>query len=73
MVTFIGCGSVERAVASDASGQGFKSSYRQKNILNKYTVNCWKDDDKEKRPGNGHFLKKMLHLARPTLLGSSVE
>ena len=49
-------GAVGRAVSSDTRGHGFESSHWQL-ILNNYlllTV-CRKDENKENRPGMGHF------------------
>ena len=54
-----GCGAVGRAVTYDTRGPGFDSSHRQL-LLNIYlllTV-CRKDENKEKRPGMAHLLKK---------------
>ena len=54
-----GCGAVGRAVAYDTRGPRFESSHRQL-LLNIYlllTV-CRKDENKEKRPGMAHLLKK---------------
>ena len=49
------CGS---AVASDSRGPRFKSSHRQKIILNIYFQLYRKDENKEKAAGNGPFFKK---------------
>ena len=56
-----GCGAVGRVVASDTRGPEFESSHWQL-LLNIYlllTV-CRKDENKEKRPGMAHLLKKNL-------------
>ena len=42
-----GCGSVVRVVVSDTRGLQFESSHLQNLILNKFTVNCRKDKNKE--------------------------
>ena len=56
------CGSVGRVVASDTRGPRFESSHWQKlfilNICVLSTVCIEKDENKEKRPGMAHFLKK---------------
>ena len=54
-----GCGAVGRAVAYDSRGPGFESSHRQL-LLNIYLLLTVyrKDENKEKRPGMAHFLKK---------------
>ena len=44
-----GCGLVGRAIASDDRGQWFDYSHRQDFIMDIFTVNCWKDGNKEKR------------------------
>ena len=54
-----GCGSVERAVASNTRGPWYESSHRQYFITNIFTVNCLKNENKKKRPGMAHFLKKI--------------
>ena len=56
----IGCGSVGRAVASDTRGPQFESSHRRNFIMNIFTNNCWKDENKEKEAENGPFLKNGL-------------
>ena len=43
-----GCGSVGRAVAPDTRVPGFKSSQDPNFIMNISTVNCCKDNNKEK-------------------------
>ena len=53
-----GCGSVGRAVASNARGPRFESSHRQKFIFNIYCQLYWKDENKEKEAGTGPFFKK---------------
>ena len=56
-----GCGAVGRAVTFDNRGPGFDSSHRQL-LLNIYlllTV-CRIDENKEKRPGMAHLLKKTI-------------
>ena len=61
-----GCGSVGRAVASNSRGLWFKSSHRQKILLNIYCQLFWKDKNKIKEDGNGPFfgegLKVLFHL-----------
>ena len=67
-----GCGAVGRAVAYDMRGHGFESSHRQL-LLNIYlllTV-CRKDENKEKRPGMAHFLKKQINYLCSWGIGSS--
>ena len=49
-----GCGSVCRAVASDTWDPRFESSQWH----NMITVNCWKDEHKEKEAENGPFLEE---------------
>ena len=53
-------GSVGRAVASDTRGPRFESSNRRNFIMNMFTVNCWKDENKEKEAENGPFLEKSM-------------
>ena len=48
-----GGGSVGRAVASNSRCLRFKSSHRQKIILNIYSQLYWKDKNEEKEAGNG--------------------
>ena len=59
-----GCGSVCRAIASDARGPRFVSSHRQTFIsdisLLTYCQLFWKDENKEKEAGNGPFLTQLL-------------
>ena len=58
-----GCGSVGRAVASDARGLQFESSHRQTFILDIYlfTVNCVeKKKMKKTEAGNDPFLKLLM-------------
>ena len=43
-----GCGSVGIAVASNSRGPRFESSHLQIFIFNKFTFNCWKDENKGK-------------------------
>ena len=50
-----GCGSVGRAVASNARGPRFISSHQQKFIFNIRYLLYWKDENKEKEAGNGRF------------------
>ena len=52
-----GCGSVGRVFASDTSGLQLESSYWQDFIMNIFTVNCWKDENKEKEAGNFKIVK----------------
>ena len=54
-----GCGSVGRAVASNARGPRFESSHWQTFILNIYCQLHWKDENKEKETGIGQ-LKKLF-------------
>ena len=62
-----GCGSVGRAVASDTRGPRFESSHRRNFIMNMFTNNCWKDENKEKEAENGpFFLKKWCQLFSDT-------
>ena len=42
-----------RAVASDTSGPQFESSHRQNFIMNTFTADCRRDENKEKEAGNG--------------------
>ena len=49
-----GCGSVGRVFASDLQ---LESSYWQDFIMNIFTVNCWKDENKEKEAGNFKIVK----------------
>ena len=53
-----GCGSVDRAVASNSRGPWFESSHRQKFTFNIYCQLYWKDEIKEKEAGNGSFFVK---------------
>ena len=53
-----GCDSVGRAVASNTRDPQCESSPRQKFKKNKFTLNCWKDENKQKRGGIGPFFKK---------------
>ena len=61
-----GCGSVGRAVATNARDSWFESSHRQSFILVIYlfTVNCtyWKEENKEKEARNVHFFKKVSKI-----------
>ena len=52
-----GCGSVGRAVASNTRGQLFISSLQQIFIMKIFSVNCCKDDNKQKEAKMGHFIK----------------
>ena len=47
------CGSVGRTVASDTRGLWFESSRRQSFITSIVSVNCLKDENKEKEAGSG--------------------
>ena len=50
------CGSDGRAVASDARGPRFESSHRRNFMNLMFSVNCWKDENKDKqRPGMAIF------------------
>ena len=70
-VYYRGCGSVGRAVASNSRGPQFKSSHRQKIILNiAYCQLYWKDENKEKEAGNGTFKKECLWRAMGSGCGS---
>ena len=53
-----GWGSVGRTVASDAKGPQFESRQQQKFSMKIFSVNCWKDENKDKEAGNGPFLQK---------------
>ena len=60
-----GCGSVDRAVASNSRGPRFESSIRQKFKLNIYSQLYWKGENKgKKRPIMAHLKKtiKTLHF-----------
>ena len=60
-----GCGSVGRAVASDARGPQFESSHRQ-NIIHVLTINCIENTKiKEKEAGNGPFKKEWTKSRLP--------
>ena len=54
-----GCGSFGRAVASNIRGPRFESSHLQKFIyilkISLLSTVYWKDENKEKEAGNGHF------------------
>ena len=53
-----GCGLVGRAVASDARGPRFESSHRRNLMMNMFSVNCWKVENKDKkRPGMAQLIK----------------
>ena len=74
------CGSVGRVVTSNTRGPRFKSSHRQKIILNIYYQLYWKDENKEKEAGKGPFIKKCLcdpflpflvFVRRPKTIGST--
>ena len=54
------CGSVGRAVVSNIRDLQFKSSHGQNLMMNIFTVNCGKDENKEKMTVNGPFLKTFL-------------
>ena len=55
-----GCGSVGRAVASDARGPRFESPQSlAKFIFNIYFQLYWKGENKEKEAGNGPFKKQV--------------
>ena len=58
-----GCSKVGKAVTSDTRGLRLKSSHYQNFIMNIFTVNCWKDKNKEKRGGNG-LLKNIVFSDR---------
>ena len=53
-----GCGSVGRVVASHSRGPRFKSSHRQKFILNIYCQLYWKDENEEKKSQEWPILEK---------------
>ena len=53
-----GWGSVGRTVASDAKGPQFESRQQQKFSMKTFSVNCWKDENKDIEAGNGPFLQK---------------
>ena len=67
-----GCGSVGRMVASNSRGPWFKSSHRQKFILNIYRQLHWKDENKEKEAGNGPFLTRGQSYSDTSLYEVSV-
>ena len=52
-----GCGSGGREVASSTRGPRFKSSHGPNFIMNIFTANCWKDENKEEKchMGMGHY------------------
>ena len=52
-----GCGSVGREVSSNVRGTQFESNHCKHVFMNIFTVNCWKDENKEKEVGNGPFKK----------------
>ena len=54
------CGSVGRAVVSNIRDLQFKSSHGQNLMMNIFTVNCGKDENKEKMTVNGPFFKTFL-------------
>ena len=60
-----GCGSVDRAVASNTRGLWFKSSHQQNFILKIFTVNCEKTKikEKEKEAGKGPFTNRVTAIA----------
>ena len=70
-----GFGSVGRAVASDSRGLLFKSSHRQKILLNVCCQLYWKDEDNEKEAGIGpyFFKKKDREEASQVYRGPSFE
>ena len=53
-----GCGSVGWVVASETRHPRFDSG--QKNFLNIFTVNCWKDENKENRGREWPIYKKQF-------------
>ena len=56
-----GCGAVGRAVAYNTRGPRFNSSHRQLLLnINVLLTVCRKDENKEKRPGMAHLLKKSI-------------
>ena len=50
-----GCGSVGRVVGSDTRGPQFESSRSQNYLVNIFTFNSCKDENKEKEAGKLHF------------------
>ena len=62
VVFVIGYDSVDRVVVSGIWGLQFKSSERQKYIMNIFTVNSWKGENKEKEAVNGPQSKEMSML-----------
>ena len=55
-------GSIGRAVASDTSGPRFKSSHWQDFPMSIFSVNCCKDENKEKEAKMAQFLQKMAQF-----------
>ena len=55
----IGCGSVGREVTSNTRGPQFEYRHRQNLLMNTFTVNCWKDENKENEVGNGPIVKNI--------------
>ena len=60
-----GGASVGTAVACNSRGPQFKSSHRQKFILNLYYQLYWKYENKEKEAGNGPFFQTNVHIGGP--------
>ena len=61
-----GCGWVGRAAPSNTRGLRFESSHWHDFIINICTVNCWKDENKEKEVGNipfSSFSKTVLNIS----------
>ena len=58
-----GCGSVGRAVASDARGPRFESPVIGKNLYSTFTFNyIEKAKIKKKRPGMAHLKNKLVSI-----------
>ena len=53
-----GCGSVGRADASITRGPRFESGHQQSFMMNLFSVDCGKDENKEKGTGHGPIFKK---------------
>ena len=51
------CGSVGRSDVSNSKGLQFESSHWPIFIINILTVNCWKDENKQKDNGNSSFFR----------------
>ena len=68
------CGAVGRAVTSNSRGLRFESSHQQDFIMNIFTINCWKDENKEKkRPVMAHFLFKKQKIGHSSSRGRKVQ